>query len=70
MRCRPTAGRVQEAPDLQQRVPKTVDNPDRNQEHEVFQTGDLAAEERWSRFATWAHEETGVCSILSLLACS
>ncbi len=35
-------------------------------EHEVFQTGDLAAEERWPRFATRAYEETGVRSILSL----
>ena len=35
-------------------------------EHEVFQTGDLAAEERWPKFATRAHEETGVRSILSL----
>ena len=34
--------------------------------HEVFQTGDLAGEERWPRFATRAHEETGVRSILSL----
>ena len=35
-------------------------------EHEVFQTGDLAAEERWPTFAPGAHEETGVRSILSL----
>ena len=35
-------------------------------EHEVFQTGDLAADERWPTFAPRAHEETGVRSILSL----
>ena len=35
-------------------------------EHEVFQTGDLAAEERWPRFASVAHEQTGVSSILAL----
>ncbi len=35
-------------------------------EHEVFQTGDLAAEDRWPRFATRANEETGICSILSI----
>ncbi len=35
-------------------------------EHEVFQTGDLASEDRWPRFATRAHEETGICSILSI----
>ena len=36
------------------------------EEHEVFQTGDLAGEERWLKFATRAHEETGVRSILSV----
>lgn len=35
-------------------------------EHDVFQTGDLAAEQRWPNFATRAHRETGVRSILSL----
>jgi transcriptional regulator with GAF, ATPase, and Fis domain len=35
-------------------------------EHEVFQTGDLLADERWPQFATRAHEETGITSILSL----
>ncbi len=35
-------------------------------DHEVFQTGDLAAEQRWPKFAARAHKETGVCSILSL----
>lgn len=34
--------------------------------HEVFQTGDLAGEERWPKFATRAHEETGIHSILSV----
>ena len=35
-------------------------------DHEVFQTGDLAGEERWPSFATRAHEETGICSIVSI----
>ena len=35
-------------------------------EHEVFQTGNLAAEQRWPRFATRANQETGICSILSI----
>jgi GAF domain-containing protein len=35
-------------------------------EHEVFQTGNLAAEHRWPQFSTRANEETGVSSILSL----
>jgi transcriptional regulator with GAF, ATPase, and Fis domain len=35
-------------------------------EHEVFQTGDLAAEHRWPQFSTRANAETGVTSILSL----
>lgn len=35
-------------------------------EHEVFQTGDLAAETRWPRFAARAHAETGITSVLSL----
>ncbi|MBW3574498.1 MAG: GAF and ANTAR domain-containing protein [Actinobacteria bacterium] len=35
-------------------------------EHEVFQTGDLLSECRWPNFSKRAHEETGVCSILSL----
>jgi len=35
-------------------------------EHAVFQTGDLAHEKRWTKFAARAHEETGVCSILSM----
>jgi len=35
-------------------------------EHAVFQTGDLAQEKRWTKFAARAHEETGVRSILSM----
>lgn len=35
-------------------------------EREVFQTPDLAAEERWPRFAGRANDETGICSILSI----
>lgn len=35
-------------------------------EQEFFQTGDLPGEARWPRFATRAHEETGVRSIISL----
>jgi len=35
-------------------------------EHAVFQTGDLANEKRWTKFAARAHEETGVSSILSM----
>ncbi len=35
-------------------------------EHEVFQTGDLAAEDRWPHFARRANVETGICSILSI----
>ena len=35
-------------------------------EHEVFQTGDLASEERWPQFSRRAFDETGVQSILSL----
>ncbi len=35
-------------------------------DHAVFQTGDLAHERRWTKFAARAHEETGVRSILSM----
>ena len=34
-------------------------------EHEMFITGRLDSETRWPKFATRAHEETGVMSILS-----
>lgn len=34
-------------------------------DHEVFQTGDLAAETRWTAFPARAHAATGVRSILS-----
>lgn len=35
-------------------------------EHEVFQTGDLCAEDRWPAFSRRANRETGIVSILSL----
>ena len=35
-------------------------------DHEVFQTGDLRSEARWSKFSSRAHEETGVASILGV----
>ena len=35
-------------------------------EHELFQTDDLRAEERWPQFSQRAHAETGVLSIISL----
>ena len=35
-------------------------------EHEVFETGDLAAETRWPRFSTEAVERTGVHSVLAM----
>ncbi|HVF15162.1 MAG TPA: GAF and ANTAR domain-containing protein, partial [Acidimicrobiales bacterium] len=35
-------------------------------EHEVFMTGRLSREQRWPNFASRAHDETGVESILSL----
>ena len=35
-------------------------------EHEIFQTGDLRNEKRWPQFSSRAHEETGICSILSI----
>lgn len=57
-------------------VPRTVDRIqsevgegpciDAIKEQEVFQTGDLKAEERWPRFSARAHDETGVTSILSI----
>jgi GAF domain-containing protein len=34
--------------------------------HEVFRTGDLSGEGRWPNFSKQAHDETGVCSILSV----
>ena len=69
-------GRKITSPASSNDLPKVVDSIqsevgegpclDAIKEHEVFQTGDLAAEERWPKFATRAHEETGVRSILSL----
>ncbi|HEX2577786.1 MAG TPA: GAF and ANTAR domain-containing protein, partial [Aquihabitans sp.] len=57
-------------------IPKVVDRIqeetgegpciDAIREHEVFRTGNLEAEERWPNFASRAHDETGVCSILSV----
>jgi transcriptional regulator with GAF, ATPase, and Fis domain len=35
-------------------------------EHEVFETGELSAEDRWPRFARRAAKETGVRSMLSI----
>ena len=35
-------------------------------EHEVFQTGNLRNEKRWPQFSDRAHEETGICSIVSI----
>ena len=35
-------------------------------EHEVFQTGELTNERRWPKFSARAHDETGICSILSI----
>ncbi|HYN99664.1 MAG TPA: GAF and ANTAR domain-containing protein [Actinomycetota bacterium] len=33
-------------------------------EHEIYEIGDLSKEERWPKFATRAHDETGVRSML------
>ena len=33
-------------------------------DHEIFQTGDLGQEGRWPRFASRAHQETGITSML------
>jgi putative methionine-R-sulfoxide reductase with GAF domain len=35
------------------------------QDHEVFETGDIAADERWPSFAARAVEETGIRSVLA-----
>lgn len=35
-------------------------------EHELFRTGDLRNEKRWLQFSARAHEETGICSVLSI----
>ena len=70
------AGRKITSPASSNDVPRIVDaiqaevdeGPclDAIKEHTVFQTGDLAGEERWPRFAARAHRETGIRSILSL----
>ena len=69
-------GREIESPASSNDIPRIVDKIQEEvgegpcleaiREHEVFQTGDLAAEERWPKFAARAHQETGVCSILSI----
>ncbi|MEJ7764147.1 MAG: GAF and ANTAR domain-containing protein [Acidimicrobiales bacterium] len=69
-------GRELASPASSNEVPRIVDaiqaevdeGPclDAIKEHEVVQTGDLAAEERWPHFAKRANDETGICSILSI----
>ena len=58
-----------EVPMIVDRIQAEVDEGpclDAIKEHEIFLTGDLAAEERWPRFARRANAETGVSSILSI----
>jgi transcriptional regulator with GAF, ATPase, and Fis domain len=58
-----------EVPRVVDRIQTEVDEGpclDAIRAHEVFQTGDLAAEGRWPRFANRAHAETGIRSVLSL----
>jgi transcriptional regulator with GAF, ATPase, and Fis domain len=58
-----------EVPAILDRIQSETDEGpciDAIKEHEVFQTGDLAAEARWPQFSRRAFEETGVQSILSL----
>jgi transcriptional regulator with GAF, ATPase, and Fis domain len=58
-----------EVPRILDRIQSETDEGpciDAIKEHEVFQTGDLAAEARWPQFSRRAFEETGVQSILSL----
>jgi GAF domain-containing protein len=66
VRTGPNTGEVPAAVDQLQ--DDTGEGPclDSIQEHEVFRTHDLVAEERWPQFAPRAHEETGVRSILSV----
>lgn len=57
-------------------IPRTVDaiqsevaeGPclDAISEHRLFRTGDLTAEHRWPNFASRAHDQTGVTSILGI----
>jgi GAF domain-containing protein len=58
-----------EVPRIVDKIQSEVDEGpclDAIREHEVFQTGDLAAEDRWPQFARRAHEETGIQSILAV----
>lgn len=67
-------GRKVDTPAASDDVPRKVDaiqyevgeGPclDAIREHEVFQTGDLGHEARWSRFAARAQRETGITSML------
>lgn len=69
-------GRKITSPAASSDLPRTVDRIqsevdegpclDAIREHEVFQTGNLAREDRWPRFSTRANQETGITSILSL----
>ena len=69
-------GREFSSPALSNEVPRVVDHIqaelgegpciDAIRDHEVFQTGDLAAELRWPLFSKRANAETGVNSILSI----
>jgi GAF domain-containing protein len=70
-------GRVMSSPASSNDVPRMLDmmqaelqeGPcfDAIREHEIFRTGDLAAERvRWPSFAVRAHAETGVSSILAV----
>lgn len=64
------------SPAVSGQVPRIVDDIqsevdegpclDAIREHAVFQTGDLANEKRWPKFARRAHDETGIRSILSM----
>jgi len=65
-----------ETPAQNDRVPELIDEiqnatgegpcTDAIREHEVFETGDLAAEDRWPRFSTQVVERTGVHSALAM----
>lgn len=69
-------GRTFSSPASSNEVPRILDHIqsdlgegpciDAIREHEVFQTGDLAAEDRWRLFSKRANGETGVKSILSI----
>ena len=69
-------GRKITSPASSNDVPKIVDRIqsetdegpciDAIKEHEVFQTGDLGAENRWPQFSSRANQETGIASILAI----